>query len=235
MAISKKTLITRILKRLGSNFIQVELNEDDIDGHISEAIDTAVEKYSKYFPNIERVTMNFYNEVNEYSLGTSATEIVSILDFIPDMNILYMPNVLLVPFADTFDLEEYTVSMARYELHRSVMQSKFMWELIKPRTLVLNPVPTYDFVGGVIYSTKSTIDDISSEGEEWVYDYSFAVSKEILGRVRGKYKSIETPGGTIDMGGSELVEEGRADQERLIEKIEARSKSMSLLWFDPMG
>ena len=52
-------------------------------------------------------------------------------------------------------------------------------------------------------------------GRQWIYDYTLATCKELLGVVRSKFSSVPIPGGDLQLNGSDLIAQGREDQEKL--------------------
>lgn len=56
---------------------------------------------------------------------------------------------------------------------------------------------------------------INEVGRQWVRQYMLALCKEILGRVRGKFKSVPIPGSDLVLDGDSLITEGRDEQEKL--------------------
>ena len=56
---------------------------------------------------------------------------------------------------------------------------------------------------------------INSIGRQWIRQYTIAVSKEQLGLIRSKFGSIPVPGAEVSLNGSDLISQGREDQEKL--------------------
>lgn len=56
---------------------------------------------------------------------------------------------------------------------------------------------------------------INEVGRQWVRQYMLALCKEILGRVRGKFKTVPIPGNDLTLDGDSLIQEGRDEQEKL--------------------
>ena len=56
---------------------------------------------------------------------------------------------------------------------------------------------------------------INSMGRQWVYEYSLALSKELLGLVRSKFSTVPIPGGDLQLDGATLVTQGREDGDKL--------------------
>ncbi len=56
---------------------------------------------------------------------------------------------------------------------------------------------------------------INSMGKQWIFDYTLATSKELLGIVRSKFSSVPIPGGDLQLNGSDMISQGREDQDKL--------------------
>jgi len=61
--------------------------------------------------------------------------------------------------------------------------------------------------------------NINDPGKQWIRKYTLALSKELLGTVRGKYPSIPTPGGDTSLDGDTLRSEGAAEKDVLVEQL----------------
>lgn len=70
--------------------------------------------------------------------------------------------------------------------------------------------------------TNPTYSQINSIGRQWIFEYTLALSKEILGYVRGKYQStIPIPGREISMNQSDLITAATTEKQNLIERLRA--------------
>ena len=67
--------------------------------------------------------------------------------------------------------------------------------------------------------TNTKYGDINDPGKQWIRKYTLALSKELLGIVRGKYPTIPTPGGETSLDGDTLRSEGAAEKDVLIEQL----------------
>jgi hypothetical protein len=56
---------------------------------------------------------------------------------------------------------------------------------------------------------------INSMGKQWIFDYTLANCRELLGLIRSKFASIPIPGGDLQLDGSDLVSQGRDDKDKL--------------------
>ena len=73
---------------------------------------------------------------------------------------------------------------------------------------------------------------INDVGKQWIRKYGLALSKELLGMVRGKYGSIPVPGAETTLDGDTLRGEASTEKEFLVtqlrENLEASSRKMMM-------
>ena len=60
---------------------------------------------------------------------------------------------------------------------------------------------------------------INSVGRSWIFDYALALSKEMLGYVRGKYGTIPVPDQNITLNQSDLLSAATSEKLALIERL----------------
>tara|TARA_Y100000592_G_C5480679_1_gene325251 strand:+ start:3093 stop:4328 length:1236 start_codon:yes stop_codon:yes gene_type:complete len=68
---------------------------------------------------------------------------------------------------------------------------------------------------------------INSMGRQWIRQYTFALSKEVLGLVRSKFGSIPIPNGDLQLNGSDLLSQGQAEKEKLITQLREMLDSLT--------
>ena len=61
--------------------------------------------------------------------------------------------------------------------------------------------------------------NISSIGRSWIFEYTLAKAKEMLGLTRNKYSQIPIPGAEVTLNGDTLATQGIAEQEALITRL----------------
>lgn len=61
--------------------------------------------------------------------------------------------------------------------------------------------------------------NISSIGKSWIFEYTLAKSKEMLGLVRNKYSQIPVPGAEVTLNGNDLVSAASTEKTALIERL----------------
>jgi hypothetical protein len=62
---------------------------------------------------------------------------------------------------------------------------------------------------------------INSIGRQWVFKYTLALAKELLGYVRGKYTTVPVPGSEATLNQQDLLADARAEKLALIENLRA--------------
>lgn len=64
-----------------------------------------------------------------------------------------------------------------------------------------------------------TYGSINSVGRQWIFEYTLAISKEMLGYVRGKYSSIPIPNSEVSLNQGDLITAATAEKTSLIERL----------------
>jgi len=62
---------------------------------------------------------------------------------------------------------------------------------------------------------------INSIGRSWIFEYALALSKEMLGYVRGKYTTVPIPGSEITLNQGDLITAATSERTSLIERLRA--------------
>jgi hypothetical protein len=125
--------------------------------------------------------------------------------------------------------------MQAIEMNDMIRKSSYSFE-IRNNKLNLFPIPTtalkmwFEYVvvdernDPLKYPTGSISDisnvpygrmvfgNIKDVGIQWIYKYALAVSKEVLGLIRGKYSVVPIPGADATLNGTDLVSQGREDK-----------------------
>ena len=62
---------------------------------------------------------------------------------------------------------------------------------------------------------------INSIGRQWIFEYTLALTKEMLGYVRGKYTTVPIPGAEVTLNQSDLISAATTEKQALIERLRA--------------
>ena len=60
---------------------------------------------------------------------------------------------------------------------------------------------------------------INSIGRQWIFEYTLALCKEMLGYVRGKYTQVPIPNREITLNQSDLITAATAEKASLVERL----------------
>jgi hypothetical protein len=147
-------------------------------------------------------------------------------------------NFLLMPM--NFDLQK----IQGIELNDQVRKANYSFEL-QNNNLRIFPIPNASGSLRIQYLLKSerlnnsinlsgstlitnvsnvpyanpTYTQINSVGRSWVFEYTLALAKEMLGYVRGKYTQIPVPGDNVTLNSGDLITAGSAEKIALVEKL----------------
>ena len=148
-------------------------------------------------------------------------------------------NFLLMPIY-------YDVSVIQaIELNDTIRKSAFTFELVNNKLRIF-PIPNQegqlfiqyiqvndrnaptgsDFAGQNLVTDISnvpyenpTYQYINAPGRYWIFEYTLALAKELLGYVRGKYQQVPIPGAEVSLNQGDLISAATAEKAALIEKL----------------
>lgn len=147
---------------------------------------------------------------------------------------------LMMPLS--FDLQ----AIQQLEMYRNVLFSNYSFQLINNK-LRLFPIPDSGEAGGRVWfqyllkserfeasleSGDNLITNVSqmpyrnveykavnSVGRSWIFEYTLALAKEMLGYVRGKYSQIPIPGAEVSLNQGDLISAANAEKDALITRL----------------
>jgi hypothetical protein len=67
--------------------------------------------------------------------------------------------------------------------------------------------------------TNPKYTQINSIGRQWIFEYTLALCKEMLGYVRGKYTQVPIPGAEVTLNQSDLITAATAEKTLLIDRL----------------
>ena len=166
--------------------------------------------------------------------GTGVQSLMTAFDFAsfsPGVNFLLMPT--------SYDM----LKTQAIEFNDQVRKSAYSFEIVNNK-LKLFPIPAtsgslyfeyyknvdkgqinYDNstnkitnVGEVPYSNPR-YSHINSVGRQWIFNYALALSKEVLGYVRGKYQVVPVPGSEATLNQADLLADARSEKTALLTQL----------------
>jgi len=69
--------------------------------------------------------------------------------------------------------------------------------------------------------SNPTYTNINSVGRQWIFEYTLALAKEMLGYVRGKYSNIPIPNAEVTLNQSDLITASTSEKTALLERLRA--------------
>ena len=70
-------------------------------------------------------------------------------------------------------------------------------------------------------------ENINSIGKQWIRRFALALTKEMLGQVRGKFATVPIPGESVTLNASELLAQAKADQDSLRDELKTLLDEMT--------
>ena len=67
--------------------------------------------------------------------------------------------------------------------------------------------------------TNPTYSYINSIGRQWIFEYTLALCKEMLGYIRGKYSTVPIPNSEVTLNHGDLITAATAERTALIERL----------------
>jgi len=64
-------------------------------------------------------------------------------------------------------------------------------------------------------------ENINSIGKQWIRRFALALTKEVLGQIRGKFNTIPIPGENVTLNYSDLLSQAKAEQDALREELKS--------------
>ena len=166
--------------------------------------------------------------------GTGIQSLMDAFDFgsySPGINFLLMPayydilKVQAIEFNDQIRRSSYTFELINNKLRLFPVPKEdgyLMFEYFKKddrRAAVSGSgAGLITNVGEVPYDNP-TYSGINSVGRQWIYRYALALSKELLGYVRGKYQQIPVPGSNTGMNQADLLTDARTEKNELLTQL----------------
>jgi hypothetical protein len=147
-------------------------------------------------------------------------------------------NFMLMPI--NYDLQK----IQAIELNDQVRKSQYTFELVNNQLRIF-PIPTnlsylrFEYIildeknqpyvdrnGRNIITNASNVPyenpnytNINSIGRSWVFEYALAITKEILGYVRGKYSTVPIPDQEVTLNQQDLLASATATKDALITRL----------------
>jgi len=223
-----ETIKDFVMARLGHPVVRVELTPYQI----KTSIDEAVSKLNFHAPmwTVQMLAFDASAGVNIYKMPTwvvhnleyvvykktllSIQSQAGTLEF--DFFIKYFQDNFLF---QNFGVGDFFMLQTHLEQIRKVLGQEGTWNIINGQYLQLYPKPVVTPQEVIVVYRGLDSNTIHPAYRNWIQRYALAVSKGILGEIRGKYTSLPAPAGGAQLNGPELKQESAAEKQQLMEEL----------------
>ena len=165
---------------------------------------------------------------------TAAVGLLGLAGYGPSTNFILMP------------LSYDVANIQAIEMSNDVRYSNYTFQLINNKLRIF-PIPGGDDGGMQLWFNYIKVDDrsnaaitnapskitnvsntpynnpnysqINAPGRSWIFEYTLALCKEMLGYIRGKYSSIPIPGAEVTLNQADLISAATSEKEALITRL----------------
>jgi hypothetical protein len=166
--------------------------------------------------------------------GTGIQSLMDAFDFgsySPGINFLLMPasydmlKVQAIEFNDQIRRSAYSFEIVNNQLKLFPVpgrSGKIYFEYYKSsekRTPVKNNATNLITNVGEVPYNNVEYSHVNSVGRQWIYRYTLALTKELLGYIRGKYQQIPVPGSNTALNQADLLTDARSEKTSLLTEL----------------
>jgi hypothetical protein len=152
----------------------------------------------------------------------------------PGINFMMMPinfdlaKIQAIEFNDQIRKSNYSFELTNNQLrifpipNVSGLKLYFKYILKSDRN---RPTVTGSLETGVVTDISTvpyvnpTYGYINSIGRQWIFEYTLALSKEMLGYIRGKYTTVPIPGAEVTLNHGDLITASTTEKTALVERL----------------
>ena len=224
----EETIRDFVLARLGHPVVRVELTDFQMKTVIDEAITNL--DYHAPFWTIQVAAFQCSAGIGQYMLPThiannlnyvvykksllSIQNMAGTLEF--DFFIKYFQDNFLF---SNFQVSDFYLMQTHLEMIRKVLGQEGAWDVINGNVLQLYPTPILDSQTCILVYRALDSGTMHPYYKNWIQRYSLAVAKGVLGEIRGKYKTLPSPGGGAQLNGTDLQQQSTQEKATLKEEL----------------
>lgn len=220
------TLAERVKNSLGYPKVDIEINNDDIDMMIEDAL-TTISPYvsDTYFVTVPATPGG--------DVGPCYVDMTP-YDTVDVVKVFNSPRIAANNISGIYNVNEFFVRQFQTDKEKLLMAGQQQalldalipesWKYIDGKLYLMNYMDevTVEYVKRVTYSGLR-----DEKAKQWVDRYVLALAKERVGRIRSKFKSANFP---VELDGDTLLSEGLSDKEKLIGELVERNYWLFTVW-----
>jgi hypothetical protein len=153
-------------------------------------------------------------------------------NYSPAINFLLMPinydlqKIQAIEFNDQIRKSNYSFELVNNRLRLfpipTVDEGRMFFEYIKNsernNPIMANSAALVSNVSNVPYTNPKYV-QINSIGRQWIFEYTLALAKEMLGYVRGKYTTVPIPGAEVTLNHADLITAATSEKNLLLDRL----------------
>jgi hypothetical protein len=221
-----------VTKHTGSLYVSGGLQVYDLDAWAAAEGITGGIEIVKIFYEAPPAILRYFDPYA--GTGTGIQSLMDAFDFgsySPGINFLLMPayydilKVQAIEFNDQIRRSSYSFELVNNKLRLFPVPKEdgyMMFEYFKrsERTAAVSGsgAGLITNVGEVPYDNPNYA-GINSVGRQWIYRYTLALAKELLGYIRGKYQQIPVPGSNTGLNQADLLTDARTEKVALLTEL----------------
>lgn len=192
----------------------------------------------RIFHNEDPAIVRYFDPQSDTGRGTQTMlEGFGFGSYSPAVSFLVMPlyadllRMQAIEMNDQIRKSSYTFEIQNNKLQLFPIPEKnvkvyFDYVLVEDRNNPLStPTGSVSDLSNVPYD-RIQFSEINDIGVQWIYEYTLAVSKEVLGLVRSKYSTVPIPGSEATLNGADLIAQGRETKTQLLTDLKDLLLSM---------
>ena len=217
-----------VLAQLGHPIVAVELTPFQV----KTCIDEAISKLDYHAPKWANQVAVFDASAGQavYELPTFMVNNLTYVGYKKDiLGLNYTPGSLAFDITLAFfntnrffqggGIGDFFLTQQYLEIMRRVLSNEGSWSVINNKFLELYPNPTETPTPVILEYRALDSNTINHAYRNWIQRYALACAKGILGRIRGKYRSLPGPGGGAQLDGGVLTGESSQEKKELMEEL----------------
>lgn len=224
----EQTIYDYVLAQLGHPIVSVELSPFQVKTCIDEAV-SKLDYHAPQWAN-QFAVFDASGGINLYELPQFMINNISYVGYKKDiLGLNYVPGSLAFDVTLAFfntnrffqggGLGDFFLTQQYLEIMRRVLSNEGSWSIINNKYVQLYPGPTETPTPVIVEYRALDSNTIHHAYRNWIQRFALACAKGILGRIRGKYRSLPGPGGGAQLDGGVLVQESSQEKKELMEEL----------------
>ena len=217
---TKQELQSILLSSLGSGRVDVELDP----AHIDSAIIISLLNFSLYAPLKQSIYLTAEEGQTRFDLSIlpADTVVIDVKKAQAQTQTVFGVDPFSCNYTYTYkgyDIVDIAVLQNYVNTVNKTLGKEFQWKFEYPFLYLSRSLTAGEILQVEYIKPYQSVEEIPIKYLPSFIKYAKAELKEILARVRGKYKEMPAPEGTVEMDSSELLSEAQTEKEEAIEQV----------------